>query len=69
MDLGQRVRKLRKQQEKSQNDLAVQAGITSSHVAQIENGRIKNPRADLLARLARALGVGMDELFGERKAS
>ena len=50
----------------TQRALAAAAGLAASYLADIENGR-KPGSADALSRLARALGVSMDDLMDERQ--
>ncbi len=44
-------------------ELARQAGTRHGHISLIENGKIAAGN-DLIARIADALGVSLDELFG-----
>jgi ribosome-binding protein aMBF1 (putative translation factor) len=50
----------------TQRALAAAAGVAASYLADIENGR-KPGSADALSRLARALGVSMDDLMDEQQ--
>ena len=58
-----RLMKLRDQKQLSQHKLAEQSGVSQQMISAIEKG-IREPRADILYKLARALGVTMDELYG-----
>jgi transcriptional regulator with XRE-family HTH domain len=62
--LGWRVRQLRESKEWTQETLAGRAGLDRSYVAGIEAG-LRNPSTKALAKLARALGVTLSELFRE----
>jgi DNA-binding XRE family transcriptional regulator len=53
---GHRLRQLRRQRGLSQEDLADQAGISSTTVARLERQRRASCRGWTLGRLARALG-------------
>ncbi len=46
----------------TQQQLAMAAGIAMSAVAQMEAGKIQDPRLSTLKALARALGVGLLDL-------
>jgi len=64
--LGQKLRKLRKEQNLTQLELAQQVGITNGQVSTIERG-VSSPSLATLHRIARALNVPMQEFFeGER---
>lgn len=65
--LGQRIRQLRQQKGLSQKELAEKAGVFD--VGELERGRkvkggAANPRVETLYKIAVALGVDMEELFG-----
>lgn len=55
--IGAYVRAQRERLGLSQGELARRAELSSSHMSQIEQGRITWPNADIRRRLARALGV------------
>jgi transcriptional regulator with XRE-family HTH domain len=61
--LGAVVRRLRRQQDLTQEQLARRAGVTQGHLSQIETGARTNPGALIVKRLARALGVPVAELL------
>lgn len=54
--LGQTVRRLRREADLTQEDLAARAGISANYVGEIERGE-KNPGALALFALARGLRV------------
>lgn len=56
------LRRLRVQQGMSQVKLAADAGIDRAYMGGLER-QAENPTVDLLDRLARALSVGVTELF------
>ena len=62
MFLGQKLRKLRKEQNLTQLELAQQVGITNGQVSTIERG-VSSPSLSTLHRIARALNVPMHEFF------
>jgi transcriptional regulator with XRE-family HTH domain len=61
--LGAVVRRLRRQQDLTQEQLARRAGVTQGHLSQIESGARPNPGALIVKRLARALDVPVAELL------
>lgn len=62
LQLGARVRALRDERGLTQIDLALVSGMDRSQLAAIETGR-RNVTLANLARLARALGVTLSQLF------
>ena len=64
MELGDRIRKLRKNQRFSIDQLAVAVGISSDHLYRIERNEANNPNLKLLTSLANQLDVSIDELVG-----
>lgn len=57
-----RIREFRKEKRMKQSVLAEKVGIFQSEVSEIETGERK-PNVYLAKRIARALGVSLDELF------
>ncbi len=68
MPIKDRVKELRTAAGLTQQALATAAGLSVSAVVQIESGKIPDPRVSTLRALAKALGVGLDELAGEEDA-
>ncbi len=62
--LGAVVRRLRVQQNLTQERLAARAGLTQGHLSKIEAGERPNPGVATLKKLARALNVPVGELLG-----
>jgi transcriptional regulator with XRE-family HTH domain len=61
--IGPKIRELREAAALTQEDLAHQAGISTSTLSRIERGNFQ-PRMDTLGKLAQALGVSVAELVG-----
>lgn len=55
LDLGRRIRALRKEQRISQVTLAKMVGVSQSAIAQLETGTIQTVKANHLLRLSAAL--------------
>jgi transcriptional regulator with XRE-family HTH domain len=62
--LAARLRQLRTAAGLTQMNLAAKARVNVSIVSQIEQGTTTDPRVSTMRRLARALGVSLDELAG-----
>ncbi|MCK4809863.1 MAG: helix-turn-helix transcriptional regulator [Candidatus Omnitrophica bacterium] len=57
--------KLRKEKGFTQEGLARKADISFHTLVKIEGGGIKNPRIETVMKLAKALGVSVDDLIGK----
>jgi transcriptional regulator with XRE-family HTH domain len=62
--IGQRIRKMRRQQSRTLDEIAAACGFTKSLLSKIENGRTVPPVATL-TKIARAFGVGVAKLVDE----
>ena len=62
--LSKNLKKLRKQKGLSQDRLAKLADVANNTIIKIEQGENINPTLDTLKKIAKALGVGLDELTG-----
>lgn len=63
-NLAKRCRDLREQRDLSLQAVADRAGLSKSHVWELEQGRSRNPTVDTAVRLARAFGVSLDYMTG-----
>ncbi|CAN7589751.1 MULTISPECIES: helix-turn-helix domain-containing protein [Acidovorax] len=61
--LGQRVRALRRSARMSQEQLGEAASLYRTYIVRIESGAA-DPTLSVLLRLAQALGVNVETLFG-----
>lgn len=59
--LGARLRRLRKHQRLTLNDVAQEAGLSSQYLSEIERGR-KEPSSEMIAAITGALGITLVEL-------
>ena len=62
LDLGQRVRELRKERDWTLEQAARHAGLARSTLSKIENGQM-SPTYDALKKLAQGLGISIPQLF------
>jgi transcriptional regulator with XRE-family HTH domain len=62
--LAKNLKKLREQKGLSQDRLAKLADVANNTIIKIEQGENINPTLDTLKKIAKALGVGLDELSG-----
>jgi transcriptional regulator with XRE-family HTH domain len=63
MPFKDKLRELREKAKLTQQQLAVQSGLSISIVQQLEQGQSTEPRLTTIKKLARALGVSSDELI------
>ncbi|MFO7713747.1 helix-turn-helix domain-containing protein [Desulfosarcina sp.] len=68
IDLGGRVKQIRKRQTMSQKDLAALVGVTPSTISQIESGTIY-PSLPALFKIAQVLGVPVAAFFQDRSVA
>ena len=62
VQLGMRIRYLRKEKGWSQEDLALEADVNKNYICDLENGR-RNPSLEILEKIAIALQITLSELF------
>ncbi len=60
--VGRRVRRLRKQREFTQEDLAEIVNVTPNYISYIENGK-RRPSLALLRKIAKTLKTNLPELL------
>ena len=63
MNLSQKIRQLREKKELSLNKLAEMAGISKAYLSQLENDVSKQPSAEILLKIASALGTTIADLL------
>jgi transcriptional regulator with XRE-family HTH domain len=63
--LGRRLLQLRQRHSLTQARLARAAGLSAAVVASVEQGQRADPRFSTVIKLARALGVSVDDLVPE----
>lgn len=68
LTVGERIRRLRRQRGWTQCELAAETGVARNTLAKWETD-VCLPRTVPLFDLARALGVSMDAVLGERRAT
>jgi transcriptional regulator with XRE-family HTH domain len=66
--IGQRIKHFREAAGLTQQQLAVKAGLSSSNLAQIEQGQKTDPRVSTILALADAMAVDVGELLGRPPA-
>lgn len=61
--IAQNIKRLRKNQKISQERLARLANVANNTIIKIEAGKNQNPTLDTLKKIAKVLGVSIDELI------
>ncbi len=60
--IAKNIKKYRKQKGLSQDKLSRLADVSHATIIKIESGGIQSPTIDTVQKIAKALGVGLDEL-------
>ncbi len=60
--LGQNMKKIRLAKQMSQGDICRKLGVDRAYISNVESGN-KNPTLSTITKLAKALGVSVDELL------
>lgn len=61
--LGQKIKKLRQKLDLSQDDFARKADVPYTTLTKIETGVIKKPSVFVVSKIAKALGVVIEDLI------
>ena len=61
--IADNIKKYRNKLDVSQDRLSKLADVTYNTIIKIESGANKNPTIETLAKIAKALGVGVDDLI------
>lgn len=61
--IAENIKKYRNKLGVSQDRLSKLADVTYNTIIKIESGANKNPTIETLAKIAKALGVGVDDLI------
>lgn len=60
--LGKNLKSIRLEKKMSQGDICRKLGMDRGYISKVENG-LKNPTIGNIEKLAKALGVSVDELL------
>ena len=63
INIGENIKKCRNKQGLSQEDFAKKSGVKYTTLTKIESSVIKKPSVLIMAKLAKALGVSIEELL------
>jgi transcriptional regulator with XRE-family HTH domain len=61
--ISKNIKKLRKAKDLSQDKLSRLADISHATIIKIESGGIQSPTIDTVQKIAKALGVSLDDLM------
>lgn len=62
-NIAKNIKRLRKEKGLSQDRLSKMADIAHPTIIKIESGAIQSPTVETAQKIARALGVGIDDLM------
>ncbi|CDQ38988.1 MULTISPECIES: helix-turn-helix domain-containing protein [Virgibacillus] len=63
--IGEKIKKLRKNQNMSISELAEKAGVAKSYLSSIERSIQINPSIQFIEKISKVLGVSVNELIKE----
>lgn len=66
-NIGNKIRNYRLLKSWSQRDLAERAGLSPSHISEIENNNRRNLQITTVKKIAAALGMPLEEFFEEEE--
>lgn len=61
--MGYRIKEIREKQNMTQEELSAQSGVSRATISSLENGSSRATTTKTLMRIARTLGVPVEELF------
>jgi len=61
--IGKNIKKLRRAKDLSQDRLSKLADVSYNSIIKLETGGITNPTIETLQKIAKALGVSVDDLI------
>ena len=61
--MGYRIKEIREKQNMTQEELSAQSGVSRATISSLENGSSRSTTTKTLMRIARTLGVPVEELF------
>ena len=61
--IGENIKRIRARQGITQDDLAKKTGIKYSTLAKIEGDFVKKPGVQMVAKIAKVLGVSVEDLL------
>lgn len=67
MKLGENLKSILKEKKMSLRELNRQSGVALGSLSELINGRHKNMRVESVVRIAKVLGVTLDELVLDNK--
>jgi DNA-binding XRE family transcriptional regulator len=62
-NIGDNIKKLRAKLDLTQDDLARKSGVKYTTLSKIESGVVTKPTVHIMARIAKALNVSIEELL------
>lgn len=63
MQLNQALREIADDKGIRQADICRATGLSDAHVSQLFSGKIRDPKASVIYKIARAMGVTVDDLL------
>ncbi len=69
MNIGKKIKQLRKEKGLTLQELAQRSGVSPGYISMLERGYKRSPTLDVLRKLAKGLDIRLPELIGEEMIS
>lgn len=61
--MGYKIKEVRESQKMTQEELSEKSGVSRGTISALENGAVRTTTTKTLLKIARALNVGIDQIF------
>ena len=61
--MGYKIKEVREARKMTQEELSEKCGVSRGTISALENGSVRTTTTKTLVKLARALGVSVDQIF------
>lgn len=61
--MGYKIKEVREARKMTQEELSEKSGVSRGTISALENGSVRTTTTKTLVKLARALGVSVDQIF------
>ena len=61
--MGYKIKEVREAQKMTQEELSEKSGVSRGTISALENGAVRTTTTKTLLKIARALNVGIDQIF------
>lgn len=61
------IDRIKQEKNLSYGDIAKECGVTATYIYQLAKGKRKNPNVNVISKIAKFLGVSIEEIIGGGK--